>query len=406
MADLRPFRGVRPPKAVVQQLVVPSSDSISLEEARADVRGNPRSFFRICRPEADLAPEAPRTVAKLATLGRHNLESFLAEGWLRQDEAAHFYVYRQRMGDHVQVGLLASVSVAEYDAGLIKPHGPTRPDTEAVRTRHVDALGGNDEPVVLVYRARDALDALVSEAMRGPSEYDFTTEDGIRHSFWCARPELGVPLTDAFRAVPSLYLVEGHHRAAAASRVNALREARREGRGHCRFMAMVFPHDQVRVLEYNRVVKDLHGMSPGVFLERLSERFEVKRGARPRPDQEHRFGMYLEGTWYQLTAKPGTFERTPLGLLDVTLLQQNVLASLLWVGGAHAEGRVEAVPGSLGTSELEARVDSGQFRVAFALFPASIEQVLSVADAGEAMPANSVWLEPRLRSGLVTHVFS
>ncbi len=405
MADLRPSRGVRPPQDLVQQLVAPPYDVVSSDEARAGAKGNPPSFFRAPRPEVDLPPGTDEHASEVYALGRRNLEVFLAERWLRQDPEACFYLYRQRMGDHVQTGVVAAASVEEYDEGLIQKHELTRADKEEDRTRHIDALGANDEPVFLTYRSRAFLDGLVAEGTRGPAEYDFTTGDGIHHTFWCVRGDLNGRLAEAFLAVPSLYIADGHHRSAAASRVHALRTARGQGGEHGRFLAVVFPHDQLRILDYNRVVKDLSGMTPEGFLARLAERFEVERGTRKQPDAAHRFGMYLDGAWYQLTARPGTIEPTPTGVLDVTILQQNVLGPLLGIGDPRKDARIDFVGGIRGMAELERRVDSKAARVAFALYPTSLDQLMSIADAGDIMPPKSTWFEPKLRSGLVLHLF-
>ncbi|MBZ4422392.1 DUF1015 family protein [Myxococcus sp. RHSTA-1-4] len=405
MVDIRPFRGVRPPREGVEQLVVPPYDVVSTEEARAGASGNPRSFFRISRPEVDAAPGTDEHSGAVHALGRRNLEEFLSRGWLRQDARAGFYLYRQRMGDHVQTGVVAAASVAEYDAGLIKKHELTRADKEEDRTRHVDSLGGNDEPVFLTYRARAAIDACVSEGTREPPEYDFSTGDGIRHTFWCVRGDLNVRLSEAFAEVPALYIADGHHRSAAASRVHALREGRGAGGEHGRFLAVVFPHDQLRILDYNRVVKDLNGLSPEQFLHQLAERFEVTRGARKQPDREHRFGMYLDGVWYQLTAKPDALEATPTGVLDVNVLQRHVLGPLLGIGDPRADARIDFIGGIRGMEALERRVDSKAARVAFALYPTGLEQLMAIADAGDILPPKSTWFEPKLRSGLVLHLF-
>ena len=405
MADLRPFRGVRPPREVVEQLVVPPYDVVSTEEARVDASGNPRSFFRVSRPEVDAAPGTDEHSDEVHALGRRNLEDFLSRGWLRQDAEAGFYLYRQHMGAHVQTGVVAAASVGEYDARLIKKHELTRADKEEDRTRHVDTLGGNDEPVFLTYRAHAAIDALVAEGTGSPAEYDFTTRDGIRHVFWCVRGSLNARLSEAFLAVPALYIADGHHRSAAASRVHALRQGRGQRGAHGRFLAVAFPHDQLRILDYNRVVRDLNGLSPDGLLARLAERFEVTRGTRAAPAREHRFGMYLDGAWYQLTARPDALEPTPTGLLDVTVLQRNVLGPLLGIGDPRKDARIDFVGGIRGLAELERRVDSGAARVAFALYPTGLEQLMSIADAGDILPPKSTWFEPKLRSGLVLHLF-
>ncbi len=405
MAELRPFRGVRPPKDLVRHLVAPPYDVVNAEEARAYAHGNPRSFFRISRPEIDLAPGTDEHAEEVYALGRKNLEQFLGEGWLRQEGPPSFYLYRQRMGAHEQTGVVAAASVAEYDAGRIKKHELTRADKEDDRTRHVDMLGGNDEPVFLTYRASPEISALVQEGTLGEPEYDFTAEDGIGHTFWVVQGELNARLEEAFRAVPALYIADGHHRSAAASRVHGLRRERGDAGGHDRFLAVVFPHDQMRILDYNRVVKDLNGLTREELLSRLGERFEVKEGGPKKPQQAHSFGMYLEGAWYQLQAKPGTFEQTPTGELDVTILQRNVLEPLLGIGDPRKDARIHFVGGIRGMEELERLVDGGGWKVAFSMYPTSLEQLMAISDAGEIMPPKSTWFEPKLRSGLVLHLF-
>ncbi len=405
MAELRPFRGVRPPKDLVLQIVAPPYDVVNTEEARMYALGNPHSFFCISRPEIDLPPGTDEHADVVYTQGRKNLERFQEKGRLVQDAQPSFYLYRQKMGTHVQTGVVAAASVEEYDQGLIKKHELTRADKEDDRTRHVDVLGGNDEPVFLTYRASPAIRALVEEGTRQTPEYDFTTEDDISHTFWVVRGELNTRLQEAFRAVPALYIADGHHRSAAASRVHALRKQRGEGGNHDRFLAVVFPHDQMQILDYNRVVKDLNGLTPEQLLQRLGERFEVKKGAQKKPDQVHRFGMYLGKAWYQLTAKPETFEQTPTGVLDVTILQRNVLEPLLGIGDPRKDGRIHFVGGIRGMEELERLVDEGAYKVAFSMYPTSLDQLMAIADAGEIMPPKSTWFEPKLRSGLVLHLF-
>jgi uncharacterized protein (DUF1015 family) len=405
LAELRPFRGLRPPKELAQQLVAPPYDVVNAEEARAYAKGNPRSFFRVSRPEIDLPPGTDEHADQVYAKGRENLALFQREGWLQQDTEPCFYLYRQKMGAHVQTGVVAAASVEEYDRGLIKKHELTRADKEDDRTRHVDELGGNDEPVFLTYRASAAITALVEEGTRGAPDYDFTTEDGIGHTLWVVRGGLNARLQEAFRAVPALYIADGHHRSAAASRVHALRRERGLKGGSGQFLTVTFPHDQMQILDYNRVVKDLNGLSPEELMRRLGERFEVKQGAQKKPDQAHRFGMYLGGKWYQLTSKPGTFEQTPTGVLDVTILQRNVLEPLLGIGDPRKDSRIHFVGGIRGMPELERLVEGGAWKVAFSLFPTSLEQLMAIADAGEIMPPKSTWFEPKLRSGLVLHLF-
>ncbi len=406
MALLKPFKGLRPPRELAQKLAAPPYDVVSTDEARAYAKGNETSFFHISRPEIDLAPDVDEHSEAVYQRGLVNLHAFISKGWLRRDPDATFYVYRQKMGSHVQVGLVAGASVEEYDSGQIKKHELTRADKEDDRTRHVEVLGGNDEPVFLTYRSDKRIDALVAEVMRATPEYDFVTEDGIAHTFWTVQGTANRKVAEAFKAVPHLYIADGHHRSAAAARVR--HQARQKGRGAGEvdfFLAVVFPHDQMQILAYNRVVRDLNGLTPEAFLERLRDRFEVQEGPRQNPDRLHSFAMVLGGQWYRLSAKPGSFPATPTGLLDVSILQNNLLGPVLGIGDPRKDSRIHFVGGIRGLGELERLVASGLYRVGFALHPTSLDQLMAIADAGEIMPPKSTWFEPKLRSGLVLHLF-
>lgn len=406
MSVLRPFRGLRPPPERVLQVAAPPYDVVSAEEARAYARGNEASFFHVSRPEIDLPPGVDEHSEEVYQRGLENLRAFVQRGWLRQDPEPVFYVYRQRMGEHVQVGVVACASVEEYDRGLIKKHELTRADKEDDRTRHVEVLGANDEPVFLTYRADKALDALVAEATRGAPEYDLTTEDGIGHTFWVVRGELNRRIASAFEGVPHLYIADGHHRSAAASRVRKLLREKGRGEGeHDWFLAVVFPHDQMKILDYNRLVKDLAGLSVDAFLAKVAERFEIAPTDEQKPARLHQFGMYLDGKWRRLTAREGTFPDTPTGVLDVSIIHSNLLGPILGIGDPRVDKRIAFSGGIRGTAELERLVDKGEFRIAFSMYPTSLEQLMAIADAGEIMPPKSTWFEPKLRSGLVLHSF-
>jgi uncharacterized protein (DUF1015 family) len=403
MALLKPFRGARPNKSRAQAVAAPPYDVVSSSEARALASGHPESFFRISRPEVDLPAGTDEHADAVYEKGKENLAAFLKEGIFEVDAEPHFYVYRQRLGDHVQTGLVAAASVEEYEQGLIKKHELTRADKEDDRTRHIDLLSANDEPVFLTYRARPDVNELMEKATQAAPEYDFASDDGIGHTFWVVPTELSQPLHDAFATVRALYIADGHHRSAAAARVAKLRGSR--AGEHGRFLAVVFPHDQLKVLSYNRLVRDLNGRSAGELLEKLDTKFEVKREGSPHPERLHQFGMYLDGHWFTLEAKPGSFPETPVGQLDVSILQANVLQPVLGIADPRKDGRIDFVGGIRGTRELERRVDDGQARVAFSLFPTRVEQMMAIADAGEIMPPKSTWFEPKLRSGLVVHLF-
>jgi uncharacterized protein (DUF1015 family) len=405
MALLEPFRGVRPPASLAARLACLPYDVVNTEEARAYAKDDEACFFHVSRPEIDLPPGADEHSEAVYALGAKNLARFREKGWLVPDAEASFYLYRQRMGSHVQVGVVGAASVEAYERGQIKKHELTRPDKEDDRTRHIDALGGNDEPVFLTHRADDRIDALVGELLKSNPVYDFTAEDGIGHTFWTVRGEANRKLAEAFASVPVLYIADGHHRSAAASRACAARQKRGAKGTHDRFLAVVFPHDQMQILDYNRVVKDLGGLTPEAFLERLRASFKVEPSGEKKPARVHQFGLYLEARWYRLEAKPGSFPDTPLGVLDVNILQERCLAPLLGIGDPRTDRRLSFVGGIRGMAELEKLVDSGAHRAAFSMFPTSLDQLMAIADAGQIMPPKSTWFEPKLRSGLVLHLF-
>jgi uncharacterized protein (DUF1015 family) len=379
---------------------------VSTEEARAYARDNPRSFFHISRPEIDLPLGTDEHSEAVYERGRRNLDAFRSHSWLVQDPEPRLYLYQQRMGNHAQIGVVAAASVDEYDQGQIKKHERTRPDKEDDRTRHIEALGGNDEPVFLTYRADEKIDEVVSELVEADPEYDFVSEDQVAHTFWLVPVPQTSKLLQLFRRVPALYVADGHHRSAAASRVKALHAGNGSGGGERdRFLAVIFPHSQMQILDYNRVVKDLRGLTPMQLVEKLRTKFMVSSAPRPRPGAPHQFTMFLEGKWYRLTARSGSFEDTPTGALDVSILQNNALAPLLGVGDPRIDKRINFVGGIRGTEKLETLVRSGQYQVAFCLYPTSVEQVMAIADTGDVLPPKSTWFEPKLRSGLVLHLF-
>jgi uncharacterized protein (DUF1015 family) len=384
-------------------VAAPPYDVVSSAEARAYAAGNPDCFFRVSRPEIDLPADIDEHTDQVYEKGRVNLAELLGSGTLRVDPEPHFYVYRQRMGDHLQTGLVAAASVEEYDKGQIRKHELTRADKEDDRTRHIDVLGANDEPVFLTYRARAEIDQSIAQITAGAPEYDFTTEDGIGHTFWVAAPAASPGLAEAFSHVKVLYIADGHHRSAAASRVAKLRGQKKGEHGF--FLAVVFPHDQLKILPYNRVVRDLYGRSAADLLEKLADKFTIDRNGRAHPERPHQFGMYLDEHWFTLEAKPGSFPETPTGQLDVSILQVNLLQPLLGISDPRKDARVDFVGGIRGTRELERRVDDEVARVAFTLYPTGVEQMMTIADANEIMPPKSTWFEPKLRSGLVVHLF-
>jgi uncharacterized protein (DUF1015 family) len=403
MSLLKPFRGVRPAKSLALKVAAPPYDVVNSAEARALSKGNEDSFFRISRPEVDLPESVDEHDDQVYTRAKTNLDDFLKRKVLVPDAGPRFYAYRQTMGKHSQLGLVAVASVAAYVDGRIKKHELTRADKEDDRTRHVDTLGGNDEPVFLAYKARASLDALMKEASSGAPENDFTSSDGIGHTLWVVPETLQQKIQSEVDALDALYIADGHHRSAAASRVAKLR-AGKPG-NHDWFLAVSFPHDQLQILPYNRLVRDLAGMNPSGFLAALKEKFEVAPAGFKPLDEPHTFGLYLEKQWHLCRAKPGSFPQTPVGSLDVSILQKNVLEPLLKIGDPRKDPRIDFVGGIRGTGELQKRVDSGSAKLAFSMFPTSLSELMAIADAGEIMPPKSTWFEPKLRSGLFLHLF-
>ncbi|GBC80509.1 hypothetical protein HRbin09_01749 [bacterium HR09] len=405
MSDIWPFRALRPRPELAAEVAAPPYDVVSSEEARQLARGKPYSFLHINKPEIDLPSEVDLYDDRVYAQGARNLRRFMAEGVFVREQEPRFYVYQQSMGSHVQAGVVAAVSVAEYDAGLIKRHELTRKDKEDDRTRHVDELNANDEPVFLTYRQLAAVDALVNQVRASAPLYDFVAADGIGHRVWAVPTELSAALQKAFQQVPALYVADGHHRTAAAARVGRERKAKnphhRGDEPYNYFMAVLFPHNQLQILDYNRVVKDLGGLSAEAFLSKVAEKFRVEKASSGRPEKPHQFGMHLQGQWYRLEAIPGTFRADdPIGSLDVSILQENLLAPVLGIADPRTDKRIDFIGGIRGLAALEQRVAEG-WAVAFALYPTSLEQVMAVADAGLIMPPKSTWFEPKLRSGLL-----
>ncbi len=405
MSDIRPFRALRPRPELASRVASPPYDVVSSDEARSLAEGNPISFLHINKPEIDLPADVGLYDDRVYARGAANLRRFIAEGIFLRETEPRFYVYQQRMGDHVQAGVVCAASCAEYAGGVIKRHEFTRPDKEDDRTRHTHELNANAGPVFLTYRQHDAVDAIVDEVRAGAPVYDFVAEDGIAHTVWIVPAGLTAGLRDAFGGVPALYVADGHHRAASAARVGLERGAadpRHTGdEPYDFFLAVLFPHDQLRILDYNRLVRDLQGLSEEAFLAAVAERFTVEPTGEPRPRAPREFGMYLSGRWYRLVARPGTFPADdPIRSLDAAILQENLLAAVLGIRDVRTDRRIDFVGGIRGLDELERRVGEG-WAVAFALYPTSLDQLMAVADAGQVMPPKSTWFEPKLRSGLL-----
>ena len=408
---VKPFRGFRPRPEAAAEIASPPYDVINSKEARELVQDTPLSFLHVVKPEIDLPEGTDLYDDRVYATGRENLDKLLGEHFI-QDETPRFYVYQQRMGDHVQAGIVASASIDDYIENRIKKHEHTRAVKEADRTRHVDTLDANTGPVFLTYKAVAEIDALVTKIRAGAPTYDFTSPDGVGHTFWVVEDAgLIASIEKAFEQVPCTYVADGHHRSASGVNVGKQRrDANPDHTGHEEynfFMAVLFPHDQLRILDYNRVVMDLKGLSIDDFLARVGEVFDVEEAdGQVRPDRARVFGMYLDGRWFRLTAKAGTYpENDPVSSLDVAILQNNLLSPVLGIGDPRKDDRIDFVGGIRGLGELEKRVAEG-CAVAFALHPTSIEQLMAIADAGEVMPPKSTWFEPKLRSGLIVHKLS
>jgi len=404
MSTLVPFRALRPPASLAATVASPPYDVISTREARTLAAGNPDSFLRVSRPEIDLAEGVDEHSAPVYRRGRENLDELVRRGVLRQDPEPRLYVYAQRMGNHRQTGLVACAAVDEYDGGVIKKHEKTRADKEDDRVAHIDALSAHDEPVFLTYRAEPAIDAAVEAVKQAAPEYDLVTPDGVGHQLWVVPPAAGERVVALFRAVPALYVADGHHRSAAASRVHAAR--RGQPGDHGAFLAVVFPHDQMQILAYNRLVRDPQGRSPEALLAALRGVMDLEPAATPAPGSPLVFGLYLGQRWWRARVRPGSYDaKDPVASLDCSIAQDQLLAPLFGIGDPRTSKDVDFVGGIRGAKELERRVDGEGWSLALHLHPTQIGQLLSVSDAGQLMPPKSTWFEPKLRSGLFVHPF-
>ena len=411
MPLVKAFAGLRPVAGRAADVVAPPYDVVSESEARALAAGRPYSFLHVSRPEIDLPPgtdpHSPAVYAKAA----ENLGRMIAEGVLARDAVPCFYVYRLTMGAHVQTGLVGTASVHAYDAGRIKRHEFTRPAKEDDRVRQIDALNAQTGPVFLVYPSDAAVDGRLAHVAVAAPEVDVTARDGVRHELWTvADPAVIAWLTAAFDRMPALYVADGHHRSAAASRVCAMRRTSAGGqageRSYEHFLAVIFPHDQMQILDYNRLVRDLNGRDERAFLAAVAAAFDIDSAAAAvKPARTGEFGMYLGGRWHRLAIHPERIPTDdPVARLDVSLLQDHLLGPILGIGDPRRDERIDFVGGIRGLAELERRVDDGEWRVAFSLFPTTMESLMAVADAGEVMPPKSTWFEPKLADGLVSHV--
>ena len=407
---VRPFAALRPEAEHAAAVVAPPYDVVSAAEARELVAGRPNSFLHISRPEIDLPSNTDPYSEVVYARGAENLKRLTALGLLIRDPAPSYYVYRMRMGDHEQTGVALTASVAAYDANRIRKHEGTRPDKETDRVRNMASLNAQTGPVLSVYRADDTIKARLDKIKQDTPTLDVTGQHGVTHSIWQVdQPDLVQTLSDAFNAMEVIYIADGHHRSAAASRVAAevsATSAAAQPRNADFFLTVVFPHDEVNILGYNRLVRDLNGLSPQQLSDRLTEKFDVEADKESvKPDKPGSFGMYAGGRWYHLTLHAELIpERDPVGRLDVSLLQDQLLGPILDVGDPRLDPRLEFVGGIRGRDALQRRVDEGDAAVAFTLYPTSMEQLMAVADAEQLMPPKSTWFEPKLADGLLTHV--
>ncbi len=411
MSLIRPFTGLRPAPGRAADVAAPPYDVLNTEEARVRAAGKPWSFLRISKPEIDLPPDtnpyAPEVYAKAA----ENLAHMVNEGVLVRDPEACYYVYRLTMDGISQTGLVAAASVPDYDSNRIRRHEFTRPDKEDDRVRQIDALNAQTGPVFLAYPQAPGVDAILTQATRSAPEVDIVADTGVRHELWVLRDKRVVDqLTALFDALPALYIADGHHRSAAASRIAAARRAANPAysgaESYNYFLSVIFPHHQLRILDYNRVVKDLHGLTPEQMLARAQDSFRVEASSSAvKPAKPGEFGLYLPGQWYRLTLRPELLPANdPVARLDVSLLAHYLIEPILGINDPRRDARIDFVGGIRGLGELEKRVNSGQMAVAFALHPTQMEDLMAVADAGEVMPPKSTWFEPKLADGLVSQV--
>lgn len=412
MAVIRPFRGIRPPKNLVEKVVSRPYDVLSSAEARAEAEGNEMSLYHIIRPEIDFPEGTDEHLPKVYEKAAENFRLFQEKGWLVQDDKPCYYVYAQTMNGKTQYGLVVGAWVEDYVNGVIKKHELTRRDKEEDRMKHIRATNANIGPVFLAYPDDAVLDALVAKYTARQPEYDFVApDDGFGHTFWVVDNDDDIAaITRQFAQMPALYIADGHHRSAAAALVGL--EKARQNPNHTGdeeynyFMAVCFPADQLTIIDYNRVVKDLNGLDAAAFLQAVEKNFEVKNmGADEyRPTCLHNFSLYLEGKWYSLTARPGTYDdNDPIGVLDVTISSNLILDEILGIKDLRSDKRIDFVGGIRGLGELKKRVDSGEMKMALALYPVSMKQLMDIADTGNIMPPKTTWFEPKLRSGVVVH---
>ena len=411
MAKVKPFKGIRPPKELIEKVASRPYDVLNSEEARAEAGDNEMSLYHIIKPEIDFVPGTDENDDRVYDKAVENFRKFRDNGWLIQDPDEHYYIYAQTMDGRTQYGIVLAANVNDYVNGVIKKHELTRRDKEDDRMRHVKVNNANIEPVFLAFPDNAALQQIIDKVSAGTPEYDFTSDDGFGHHFWVVNdPADEAVITAEFAAMPHLYIADGHHRSAAAARVGlekAAADASHTGDEEYNFfMAVAFPASHLRIIDYNRVVRDLNGLTPAEFLKALEKDFIVEdKGTEIyRPAALHNFSLYLDGRWYSLTAREGRYnDADPIGVLDVTISSDLILRDILGITDLRTDRRIDFVGGIRGLGELKARVDSGEMAVALALYPVSMKQLMDIADSGNIMPPKTTWFEPKLRSGLVIH---
>lgn len=411
MAKVKPFKGIRPPKELIEKVASRPYDVLNSEEARAEAGDNEMSLYHIIKPEIDFVPGTDEHDDRVYDKAVENFRKFRDNGWLIQDPDEHYYIYAQTMDGRTQYGIVLAANVNDYVNGVIKKHELTRRDKEDDRMRHVKVNNANIEPVFLAFPDNVALQQIIDKVSAGTPEYDFTSDDGFGHHFWVVSdPADEAVITAEFAAMPHLYIADGHHRSAAAARVGlekAAADASHTGDEEYNFfMAVAFPASHLRIIDYNRVVRDLNGLTPAEFLKALEKDFIVEDKGMEiyRPAALHNFSLYLDGRWYSLTAREGRYnDADPIGVLDVTISSDLILRDILGITDLRTDRRIDFVGGIRGLGELKARVDSGEMAVALALYPVSMKQLMDIADSGNIMPPKTTWFEPKLRSGLVIH---
>ncbi|MBQ2440272.1 MAG: DUF1015 domain-containing protein [Muribaculaceae bacterium] len=412
MARVKPFKGVRPPKSMIEEVASRPYDVLNSEEARKEAEGNEKSLYHIIKPEIDFEPGTDEHDPKVYDKAVENFNMFQEKGWLVQDEKENYYIYAQTMDGRTQYGFVVGAWVEDYMEGRIKKHELTRRDKEEDRMKHVRCNNANIEPVFFAFPDNEVLEGIIRTVTAGEPEYDFVApDDGFGHTFWVIEDEATIAkITEEFEKIPNLYIADGHHRSAAAALVgNEKKQNNPNHRGdeeYNYFLAVAFPASHLKIIDYNRVVRDLNGLTPAEFLEKIAVNFDVeKKGAEIyHPSALHNFALYLEGEWYSLTAKAGTYnDQDPIGVLDVTVSSDLILRDILGITDLRSDKRIDFVGGIRGLGELKRRVDSGEMKMALALYPVTMDQLINIADTGNIMPPKTTWFEPKLRSGLVIH---